>query len=100
VVDDTLREHGLKPLRAACEVGSTQAAKEEARELGLPTAMSRLAFSVADRLEIVSVEGLRFERRFCILHPQGTPSAACTHLIASLKQSAERVGMLAGAHGG
>jgi DNA-binding transcriptional LysR family regulator len=92
VVDETLKQHGLKPLQAASEVGSTQAAKEEARELGLPTVMSRLAFSVADRLEIVRVDGLRFERRFCILHPRGTPSAACAHLIASLKESAERLG--------
>jgi DNA-binding transcriptional LysR family regulator len=92
VVDETLKQHGLGPLQAACEVGSTQAAKEEARELGLPTVMSRLAFSVADRLEIVRVDGLRFERRFSILHPRGTPSAACAHLIASLKETAERIG--------
>lgn len=91
VVDGTLERHGLEPLCAACEVGSTQAAKEEAHELGLPTAMSRLAFSIADSLEIVHVDGLRFERRFCILHPHGTPSAACSHLIAALKESAERL---------
>jgi len=91
VVDGTLERLGLEPLRAACEVGSTQAAKEEAHELGLPTAMSRLAFSIADSLEIVQVDGLRFERRFCILHPHGTPSVACSHLIAALKESAERL---------
>ena len=89
VMDGTIERRGLEPLRAACEVGSTQAAKEEAHELGLPTAMSHLAFSLADNLEIVRVEGLRFERRFCILHPHGTPSAACAHLIAAFKQSAE-----------
>jgi DNA-binding transcriptional LysR family regulator len=91
VLDGTLAQLGLEPPVAACEVGSTQAAKEEAHELGLPTAMSRLAFSVADNLEIVRVEGLRFERRFCILHPHGTPSPACSHLIAALKESAERL---------
>jgi hypothetical protein len=91
VIDATLEQRGIEPPVAACEVGSTQAAKEEAHELGLPTAMSRLAFSVADNLEIVRVEGLRFERRFCILHPHGTPSAACSHLIAALKDSAERL---------
>jgi DNA-binding transcriptional LysR family regulator len=91
VIDGTLERHGLEPLEAACEVGSTQAAKEEAHELGLPTAMSRLVFSIADNLEIVRVEGLRFERRFCILHPHGTPSTACAHLIAALKESAERL---------
>lgn len=91
VVDRTLNAHGLPPLEAAREVGSTQAAKEEAQELGLPTAMSRLAFSVADRLEIVRVDGLRFERRFCVLHPRGTPSAAAAHLIDSLKQSADQL---------
>ena len=98
VVDGTLEQHGLEPLRAACEVGSTQAAKEEAHELGLPMAMSRLAFSIDDNLEIVSVDGLRFERRFCILHPHGTPSTACSHLIAALKESAERLEASAAAH--
>jgi DNA-binding transcriptional LysR family regulator len=92
VVDDVLKEHGLAPLTAACEVGSTQASKEEAHELGLPIAMSRLAFSIADGLEIVRVDGLRFERRFCVLHPRGKPSPACAHLIAAFKQSAERLG--------
>jgi DNA-binding transcriptional LysR family regulator len=98
VIDATLERHGLEPLEAACEVGSTQAAKEEAHELGLPTAMSHLAFSIADNLEIVHVEGLRFERRFCILHPRGTPSTACSHLIAALKESAERLESSAAAH--
>jgi DNA-binding transcriptional LysR family regulator len=91
VIDATLEQHGLEPLRAASEVGSTQAAKEEAHELGLPTAMSRLAFSIADNLEIVRVDGVRFERRFCILQPHGTPSIASAHLIDALKQSAERL---------
>jgi DNA-binding transcriptional LysR family regulator len=93
VVDGVLKERGLAPLQAASEVGSTQAAKEEAHELGLPTLLSRLAFSVADNLEIVAVEGLRFERRFCILHPRGTPSGALAHLIAALEESAERLGV-------
>jgi DNA-binding transcriptional LysR family regulator len=91
VVDGTLERLGLEPLAAACEVGSTQAAKEEAHELCLPTAMSRLAFSTADNLEIVQVEGLRFERRFCMLHPHGTPSTACSHLMAAFKVSAQRL---------
>jgi DNA-binding transcriptional LysR family regulator len=91
VVDETLQAHGLPSLTAACEVGSTQAAKEEARELQLPTVLSRLAFSVADGLEIVRVDGLRLERRFCILHPHGTPTSAASHLIAALEESAERV---------
>jgi DNA-binding transcriptional LysR family regulator len=98
VVDETLERHGLEPLQAACEVGSTQAAKEEAHELGLPTAMSRLAFSIADNLEIVRVDGLQFERRFCILHPHGTPSTACSHLIAALKESAQRLEAAAATH--
>jgi DNA-binding transcriptional LysR family regulator len=87
VVDGTLTEHGLGTLQAACEVGSTQAAKDEAHELGLPTIMSRLAFSVADRLEIVAVEGLHFKRRFCILHPHGSLSPASSHLIDAFKES-------------
>jgi DNA-binding transcriptional LysR family regulator len=92
VVDELLKDHGLPPLQAACEVGSTQAAKEEAHELGLPTVLSRLAFSVADNLEVVRVDGLRFERRFCILHPHGSASGPRADLIAALEESAERLG--------
>lgn len=88
VVDEVLESHGLGTLRAACEVGSTQAAKEEAHELGLPTAMSRLALSPADRLEIVPVEGLRFARRFCLLRPHGSPTPSATHLMDALSESA------------
>jgi DNA-binding transcriptional LysR family regulator len=96
VVDETLKAHGLEPLRAASEVGSTQAAKEEAHVLGLPTAMSRLAFSVADNLEVVRVNGLRFERRFCVLHSRAAPSSAGAHLIGALQESAERLGTSGG----
>jgi LysR family transcriptional regulator, transcriptional activator of the cysJI operon len=88
VIDAALAAAGLAPLQAACEVGSTQAAKDEAHELGLPTAMSRLALSAADRLEIVAVEGLRFTRAFCLLHSPATRSAASAHLIESFQQAA------------
>jgi DNA-binding transcriptional LysR family regulator len=88
VIDDVLTRAGLTALQAACEVGSTQAAKDEAHELGLPTAMSRLALSPTDRLEIVAVDGLRFGRRFCILHPPGALSPAETHLVEAFRQSA------------
>jgi DNA-binding transcriptional LysR family regulator len=81
VIDDALEAAGLGAPQAASEVGSTQAAKDEAHELGLPTAMSRLALSPADRLEIVAVEGLSFTRRFCLLHGPGAQSAASGHLI-------------------
>ncbi len=89
VIDTVLTEAGLGAPTAACEVGSTQAAKDEAHELGLPTAMSRLALSAADRLEIVPVEGLHFRRRFCLLHPRGTPSPAALHLVDAFRQSVE-----------
>jgi DNA-binding transcriptional LysR family regulator len=85
VIDETLDEHRLGMLKAACEVGSTQAAKDEAHELGLPTVMSRLALSPADRLEIVPVAGLRFRRRFCILHAHGSPSQPSAHLIEAFR---------------
>lgn len=88
VIDETLTCAGLGALQAACEVGSTQAAKDEAHELGLPTAMSRLALAPADRLEIVPVDGLRFQRCFCILHQQGSLSASGAHLIEAFRQSA------------
>ncbi len=88
VVDETLEAHGLQTLRAASEVGSTQAAKEEAHELGLPTAMSRLALSPADRLEIVEVEGLKFVRRFYLLHPPGSLSPSASQLMEAFLQSA------------
>jgi DNA-binding transcriptional LysR family regulator len=88
VIDEVLTRAGLAPLQAACEVGSTQAAKDEAHELGLPTVMSRLALSPADRLEIVPIDGLRFQRRFCILHPPGTLSPAGAHLVEAFRQTA------------
>lgn len=88
IVDETLAQHDLGIMKAASEVGSTQAAKDEAHELGLPTTMSRLALSPADRLEIVPVEGLRFLRRFCVVHPPGSLSPSAAHLIEALTQSA------------
>jgi DNA-binding transcriptional LysR family regulator len=88
VIDESLARHGLGPLRVAAEVGSTQAAKEEAHELGLPTLMSRLALSAADRLELVTVEGLRFERRFCVLHHHGALANGSARLIEALLESA------------
>ncbi|MDE3070321.1 MAG: LysR family transcriptional regulator [Acidobacteriota bacterium] len=88
VVEEALEAHGLGPLLAGSEVGSTQAAKDEAHELGLPTLLSSLAFSVADRLEVVPIEGLRFTRRFCVLHPQGALSAASQHLLEAFRESA------------
>lgn len=87
VIDEALADAGLGALTAACEVGSTQAAKDEAHELGLPATMSRLALSPADRLEIVEVQGLRFQRRFCVIHQPGALSAAAGHLIEAFAQS-------------
>jgi DNA-binding transcriptional LysR family regulator len=89
VLDEALAEAGLGQPKAACEVGSTQAAKEEAHELGLPTVMSRLALSPADRLEIVPVDGLSFRRRFCVIHPPGALPPAAAHLVAAFRQSAD-----------
>jgi len=88
VIDAVLAEHGLGALRAASEVGSTQAAKDEAHELRLPTALSRLALSPSDRLEMVPVDGLRFLRRFCILHPLDGISSSSAHLVDAFRQSA------------
>ncbi len=93
VLDAALAEHGLGALHAASEVGSTQAAKEEAHELCLPTALSRLALSPADRLEVVPVDGLRFLRRFAVLHPLDGISAPAAHLVEAFRQS------LADSHG-
>jgi DNA-binding transcriptional LysR family regulator len=88
VIEEALAAAGLGAPRAASEVGSTQAAKDEAHELGLPTALSRLALSPADRLEIVQVDGLSFQRRFCVLHPRGALSPAAAHLVDAFRQSA------------
>jgi len=87
VIDEALAERGLPAPAAACEAGSTQAAKDAAHELGLPTAMSRLALSPADKLEVVPVEDLRFLRRFCILHQLGSLSPAAVHLVEALQES-------------
>jgi DNA-binding transcriptional LysR family regulator len=86
-IDEVLAGAGLGALEAACEVGSTQAAKDEAHELGLPTAMSRLALSPADRLEVVRVDGLRFQRRFCVIHQPGALSMAAGHLVEAFAES-------------
>jgi DNA-binding transcriptional LysR family regulator len=91
VIDEVLTAAGLGVPRAACEVGSTQAAKDEAHELGLPTALSRLALWPVDRLEVVAVDGLRFRRRFCVLHPRGALSPAAAQLIEGFRRSAEEV---------
>lgn len=88
VIDETLEAHGLASLNVAVEVGSTQAAKEEAHELGLPTLMSRLALSPADRLELVHVAGLAFRRRFCVLRPRGVLSNSGARLVQALQESA------------
>ena len=88
VIDETLDEHRLGTLQAVAEVGSTQAAKDEAHELGMPAVMSRLALSPADRLEIVPVAGMRFHRRFCILHPHGSLTQDGAHLIEAFQASA------------
>ncbi len=87
VIDDALAAAGLGAPQAASEVGSTHAAKDEAHELGLPTVMSRLTLSPADRLEIVPVDGLSFQRRFCILHPRGPLSSAGSHLVEAFRQT-------------
>lgn len=87
-VDEALQAHRLGALTAACEVGSTQAAKDEAHELGLPTLMSRLALTPADGLEAVRVEGLRFERSFCAFHQRGSLSEAGAHLIDGFREGA------------
>jgi DNA-binding transcriptional LysR family regulator len=88
VVEEALDAAGLGTLQAACEVGSTQAAKDEAHELGLPTAMSRLALAPADRLETVAVEGIRFRRRFCALQPTGAHKDAARQLVEAFVEAA------------
>jgi DNA-binding transcriptional LysR family regulator len=90
VIDETLTEHGFGALTAACEVGSTEAAKQEAHEMELPTALSGLALSTADRLETVEVTGLRFTRRFCILHADGMLTADGQHLIDAFQAAVQQ----------
>jgi DNA-binding transcriptional LysR family regulator len=87
VIDEALTAKGLPAPQAASEVGSTHAAKDEAHELGLPTVMSRLALSPADRLEIVPVDGLRFVRSFRILHQRGPLSPAGSQLVEAFKRT-------------
>lgn len=92
VIDRVLEERGLGELQVDAEVGSTQAAKDEAHELNMPVLMSALALSIADRLEIVGIEGLRFQRRFSILHSYGALPAACRQLIDAFTESAAALG--------
>jgi DNA-binding transcriptional LysR family regulator len=88
VLDEALEAAGLGSPRAASEVGSTQAAKDEAHELGLPTVLSTLALSPADRLEVVPVEGLSLRRHFCLLRAPGAGSDAGSQLIEAFKEAA------------
>lgn len=91
VIDETLGAHDLGELAAACEVGSTEAAKREAHEMGLPTALSGLALKPADRLEVVQVTGLCFARRFCILHDGGSLTPDGAHLIDAFQSAAQEL---------
>ena len=88
LVQEVLHAHGLGDLRAASEVGSTQAAKDDARAMRLPTVMSRMALSPADMLEAVEITGLSFHRQFCILHPAGSLAAPATRLVQAFRESA------------
>lgn len=97
VFDEVLTAAGLPLPQPAAEAGSTQAAKDEAHELCLPTALSRLALAPADRLEIVAIEGLRFPRRFCLLHPPGAPSPAAAHLLEAFQEAAAALSSASGA---
>jgi DNA-binding transcriptional LysR family regulator len=90
VVDAAMRAAGQSPPVAAVEVGTTAAAKEEARERGLPAVMSRLAVTAADRLEVVHVDGVEFRRRFCALIAPRRPPAA-TRLVEALRDVAPNV---------
>ncbi len=87
VIDQELARAGLGPPLAASEVGSTQAAKDEAHELCLPTVMSRLSLTPADLLEIVPVDGLRFARSFFIVRPPGPLSPAAGQLIEAFRRT-------------
>lgn len=88
VIDDTLAAHGLRKLTAACEVGSTEGAKQAAHELRLPTALSKLALSPADRLEAVKVAGIRFPRRFSVLSEEGV-ARDVKHLVEAFRETAD-----------
>ena len=78
-----MRAAGYGPPIAAVEVGTTEAAKQEAHRRGLPAVMSRLAITADDHLEIVRVDGVQFHRRFCALMPVGHPPAE--RLVSALR---------------
>ncbi len=88
VLEHVLGELRLPAPRAAAEVGSTQAGKEQAHALCLPVVVSRLALSAADRLEALSVDGIHFRRRLCALHQPGVLSHDSGHLIAAFQAAA------------
>lgn len=92
VIDEALRAHDLGVLAAACEVGSTEAAKQQAHEMCLPTALSGFALRPTDRLEVVPVTGLRFVRRFCALHTDGSLTSDGRRLIEAFRAAAARLG--------
>jgi DNA-binding transcriptional LysR family regulator len=90
VVDAAMHAAGHPNLIAAVEVGTTQAAKQEAHRRGLPAVMSWLAITPADNLEVVRVDGVAFRRRFCVLPGSRTPgmTASADRLVEALSASA------------
>lgn len=88
VIDETLAAHRLRALTPVCEVGSTQAAKEAAHEIGAPTALSALALSPADRLERVRVRGLRFLRHFSVLCLESSLTPDAQHMVDAFRATA------------
>jgi len=88
VVDAAMHAAGHAHPIAEVEVGTTQAAKQEAHRRGLPAVMSRLAITSADNLEVVRVDGVSFRRRFCALRAAELPAPA-VRLVEALRSVAE-----------
>jgi DNA-binding transcriptional LysR family regulator len=90
VVERTLGERGLALASPLAEVGSTSAARDAALSEDAPVLLSRLAVGRSrDPLVAVTVDGLRFPRRFVFLlgneaNLTGAARALLTHLRANV----------------
>ena len=82
VVEAALRERSMTLAPALVEVGSTGAAIAEALSAGAPALLSRLALDASEKGMVARrVRGLRFRRRFVILHAARAALAADAMLL-------------------
>jgi DNA-binding transcriptional LysR family regulator len=90
-VEAALRERGLSATPPLCEVGTPQAAKQEARTRKAPVLLSRYVLRTRDFV-VVEVEGLSFPRKYVLILPAyGEPTQPVTELVERLRRRADEL---------